>query len=525
MADTSRRLAAEGLVLGTAGNVSQRAGDRVAITPTGAVLGELDAGRRGGGGPGRPPGRRPAGAHLRAGPAPRRDARPRLRRGGAHPRAHVHRRGLRAGRAALRALRDAGAGRPRARGALRHLRHPRAGGDRGVHAAGADRGADGQPRRGDGGRDRRGGGGAVAAAGVGGHRLPQRGRGGTPARAGRGPARRGDRGGAGAQLRLDPGGRGRGGARHEGDRHGRARGRRAGPSRGGDPRGPGRSAAGGDPDHGGRLGRRHGADAGQAGRGGHQRRRHRHRRLRRRAGAAARGRRRGPRAAGAPHRRADLGHRAAHPPQRRAARAARDRRQRHLRPRRRALGRDRRGHPPAPGRARVHGRRGRRPDPLLRPRARRGHLRRHPGARASRRPRSWTGSHPPSSTWTTCCPTTSRCWRCRAPTTSRPAPGRCWSGASAAWPPPRARTGPWWSPPRAPSGCPRSRSRWWTPRAVATRSAPASCAGARWTARCATRPCWAARRPGRVAEGLGSDHGDFDLESLDAFVASSRHPG
>jgi L-fuculose-phosphate aldolase len=43
VAETSRRLAAEGLVLGTAGNVSQRAGDRVAITPTGAVLGELDA--------------------------------------------------------------------------------------------------------------------------------------------------------------------------------------------------------------------------------------------------------------------------------------------------------------------------------------------------------------------------------------------------------------------------------------------------------------------------------------------------
>jgi L-fuculose-phosphate aldolase len=44
VAETSRRLADEGLVLGTAGNVSQRAGDRVAITPTGAVLGELDAG-------------------------------------------------------------------------------------------------------------------------------------------------------------------------------------------------------------------------------------------------------------------------------------------------------------------------------------------------------------------------------------------------------------------------------------------------------------------------------------------------
>ena len=38
----SRRLAAEGLVLGTAGNVSARNGDLVAITPTGAVLADLE---------------------------------------------------------------------------------------------------------------------------------------------------------------------------------------------------------------------------------------------------------------------------------------------------------------------------------------------------------------------------------------------------------------------------------------------------------------------------------------------------
>jgi L-fuculose-phosphate aldolase len=37
------RLAAEGLVLGTAGNVSARAGELVAITPTGAPLAELSA--------------------------------------------------------------------------------------------------------------------------------------------------------------------------------------------------------------------------------------------------------------------------------------------------------------------------------------------------------------------------------------------------------------------------------------------------------------------------------------------------
>ena len=43
VAAASRRLAADGLVLGTAGNVSARSGDAVAITPTGAVLAELEA--------------------------------------------------------------------------------------------------------------------------------------------------------------------------------------------------------------------------------------------------------------------------------------------------------------------------------------------------------------------------------------------------------------------------------------------------------------------------------------------------
>jgi L-fuculose-phosphate aldolase len=42
VARASRRLAAERLVLGTAGNVSVRSGDRVAITPTGAVLADLE---------------------------------------------------------------------------------------------------------------------------------------------------------------------------------------------------------------------------------------------------------------------------------------------------------------------------------------------------------------------------------------------------------------------------------------------------------------------------------------------------
>lgn len=43
VADACRRLGAEGLLIGTAGNVSVRAGERVAITATGAVLAELTA--------------------------------------------------------------------------------------------------------------------------------------------------------------------------------------------------------------------------------------------------------------------------------------------------------------------------------------------------------------------------------------------------------------------------------------------------------------------------------------------------
>jgi L-fuculose-phosphate aldolase len=43
VAGAARRLASAGLVVGTAGNVSAREGDRVAITPTGAHLERLDA--------------------------------------------------------------------------------------------------------------------------------------------------------------------------------------------------------------------------------------------------------------------------------------------------------------------------------------------------------------------------------------------------------------------------------------------------------------------------------------------------
>jgi L-fuculose-phosphate aldolase len=42
VAAACRRLAAEGLLVGTAGNVSARGEDGIAITPTGAILGELE---------------------------------------------------------------------------------------------------------------------------------------------------------------------------------------------------------------------------------------------------------------------------------------------------------------------------------------------------------------------------------------------------------------------------------------------------------------------------------------------------
>ena len=76
---------------------------------------------------------------------------------------------------------------------------------------------------------------------------------------------------------------------------------------------------------------------------------------------------------------------------------------------RRALGRDRRRHPPAPRRARVHGRRGGGQDPRLRPRARRRHLGRHPRSGRAGRGDPRLDRARASSTSTTCCPTTSRC--------------------------------------------------------------------------------------------------------------------
>ncbi|MEJ7715742.1 MAG: hypothetical protein WKF40_08625 [Thermoleophilaceae bacterium] len=64
----------------------------------------------------------------------------------------------------------------------------------------------------------------------------------------------------------------------------------------------------------------------------------------------------------------------------------------------------------------------------------------------------------------------------------------------AVWRRPPVPRAPSWCRRKASNECPPSTSRWSTPRAAGTPSAPASCAGDRWSARCATRPCSGAPR-------------------------------
>src|SRR4051812_6812332 len=52
VASACARLAAEGLVVGTAGNVSVRVDDHIVVTPTGGVLGAMEAADMAGGGAG-----------------------------------------------------------------------------------------------------------------------------------------------------------------------------------------------------------------------------------------------------------------------------------------------------------------------------------------------------------------------------------------------------------------------------------------------------------------------------------------
>ena len=59
-----------------------------------------------------------------------------------------------------------------------------------------------------------------------------------------------------------------------------------------------------------------------------------------------------------------------------------------------------------------------------------------------------------------------------------------------------------------------------TPPAAATRSAPASCAASRSAARARDAAMLGCATAALVAQGLGTDHGDFDLDAVDAFAGS-----
>ena len=72
---------------------------------------------------------------------------------------------------------------------------------------------------------------------------------------------------------------------------------------------------------------------------------------------------------------------------------------------------------------------------------------------------------------------------------------------------------------RAPSGCPRSRSTWWTPPAAATPSAPGFLRGRSLDRSLRDSALLGCAAAGLVAGGLGSDHGDFDLAACDALGA------
>ena len=70
------------------------------------------------------------------------------------------------------------------------------------------------------------------------------------------------------------------------------------------------------------------------------------------------------------------------------------------------------------------------------------------------------------------------------------------------------------------SGSRRSRSRSSTRPAAATPSRPASCAASRSAATAPTPRALGCAAAALVAQGLGSDHGDFDLAAADALIAS-----
>ena len=285
VAAAARRLAHEGLLVGTAGNVSARAGDRVAVTASGVVLagcrpedvtvvsltGDVVEGEL-----------RPTselslhlGVYADSG----------RRRGRAHACAVVDRGRLRARRAAGRALPAAAARRRGPGGAVRHLRHAGAGRSRARGARGPAGRADGQPRLGRGRRHARAGRRERAAARVAGGAAPPRVRARHPPGADRRGAGRRGRRRALARLRHPDRtkentseDRRRRGARprHPRDRH------RV------DPRRVRRAAGRDDPDVAGRHRRRYRGGARPARRRGVVVRRARHRPDRRRAARPAR---------------------------------------------------------------------------------------------------------------------------------------------------------------------------------------------------------------------------------------------
>ena len=101
------------------------------------------------------------------------------------------------------------------------------------------------------------------------------------------------------------------------------------------------------------------------------------------------------------------------------------------------------------------------------------------------------------------------------------AAARCSSAASAASRPPAAPTASCSSTPRAPRRSRRSRSRSSTPPAAATRSRPASCAASPWGATARDAAVLGCAAAALVAQGLGSDHGDFDLAAVEQFATAS----
>ena len=177
---------------------------------------------------------------------------------------------------------------------------------------------------------------------------------------------------------------------------------------------------------------------------------------------------------------------------------------------------------PAPRRARVHGRRGGGEDPVVRPRARGRDLGGHPRARRAGRgdPRLDRAGvrHldyllPNDEQVLALSGETDLIAGCRALLDRGVGCVAATCGADGAVVVDERGSA---------SACRRSRSTSSTPPAAATRSRRASSGVSRSGGRGATRPRWDARWRRSSPQGLGSDHGDFDLAAADAFINHSN---